>query len=54
MTTENHYPITDEEIRLYLCDALPPERRAEIRRWFALKKDNSIYPKSLMKMLPVF
>ena len=38
MTTENHYPITDEEIRLYLCDALPPERRAEIRRWFGTEE----------------
>lgn len=38
MTTENHHSITDEEIRLYLCDALSPERRAEIRRWFGTEE----------------
>ena len=38
MTTENHHPITDEDIRLYLCDALSPDRRAEIRRWFGTEE----------------
>ena len=38
MTTENHHSITDEDIRLYLCDALSPDRRAEIRRWFGTEE----------------
>lgn len=38
MTTENHQPITDEDIRLYLCDALLPDRRTEIRRWFGTEE----------------
>ncbi|WP_455586083.1 FecR family protein [Bacteroides sp.] len=38
MTTNDHHPVTDEDIRLYLCDALSPDRRAEIRRWFSTEE----------------
>lgn len=54
MTTENHHPITDEDIRLYLCDALSPDRRAEIRRWFGTEEGQRYLSEVIDEDVPVF